>query len=446
MAFHDWREELKPRIHIFMGANVSGDFRLGFYRVVITPPIGTPLAGYSARVGVSVGVYDELFARAMYLNFGGEEVVLVSADVLGVPAPMRERIEAGIRERIGVSADRVVISATHTHSGPDLVGNFRGEDPTLVEMFVRKVVGAVEAASKHVFDVEGFSAARGRCRDVVVNRRNIKEGPVDPDVNVLTFFSGDAGFSILNFTCHAVVMGHNNLYISRDYPGAFVDYFEEYAGNLAMFFNGACGNINPLTPNTDLSRVYDRSVGTFEEVEWMGDVLAHEASRVLLLSRREPVKEFAFKSRIVELELQERPPLAELEEKLKEVEERVAREKTAEALYELYKAKTAIYRVKMVGEGARSYRVRIAALRVNDAAIVFLPTELFVEIGLGVKEKSPFGLTAVAGYSNDYFGYVPIAEAYREGGYESTFPVTILKEGQAERLVEEAVKLLEKLA
>lgn len=429
-----------------MGANVSGDFRLGFCRAVITPPIGTPLAGYSARVGVSVGVYDDLFARAMYLNFGGEEIVLVSADVLGVPGPIRERIEAEIREKIGVSADKVVVSATHTHSGPDLVGNFSEENPTLVEMFVRKVVGAVDAAGKHVFDVEGFSAAQGQCKEVVVNRRNVEKGPVDPDVSVLAFFSGDAGFSILNFTCHAVVMGHNNLYISRDYPGAFVDYYEEYTGSLAMFFNGACGNINPLTPNTNLSRVYDRCVGTFEEVEWMGDVLAHEASRAILLSRREPIREFAFKSGIVELELQELPPFAELEEKLKEAEEKVARGKTAEALYELYKAKTAIYRVKMVGEGARSYRVRIAALRVNNAVMVFLPTELFVEIGLGIKENSPFGLTAVAGYSNDYFGYVPIAEAYREGGYESTFPITILKEGQAERLVEEAVKLLEKLA
>ena len=424
---------------------MSGDFLLGFYRVVVTPPIGTPLAGYSSRVGVSVGVYDELFARAMYLNFGGEEVVLVSADVLGIPAPMRERIERGIRERVGVKPDRVVVSSTHTHSGPDLVGNFSREDPALVEDFVRRVVGAVEAASKHVFEAEAFSAAKGQCREVVVNRRNVEKGPVDPDVNVLTFFSGDSGFSILNFACHAVVMGHNNLYISRDYPGAFVDYFEEYTGNLAMFFNGACGNINPLTPNTDLSRVYDRSVGTFEEVEWMGDVLAHEASRALLLSRREPIKEFAFKSGLVELELQELPSLAELEEKLKEVERLVEGKKTPETLYELYKAKTSIYRLKMLGEGARSHRVRIAALRANDAAIVFLPTELFVEIGLSIKEKSPFGLTAVAGYSNDYFGYVPIAEAYREGGYEATFPVTVLREGQAEKLVGEAVKLLNDL-
>jgi len=424
---------------------VSGDFLLGFYRVVVTPPIGTPLAGYSSRVGVSVGVYDELFARAMYLNFGGEEVVLVSADVLGIPAPMRERIERGIRERVGVKPDRVVVSSTHTHSGPDLVGNFSREDPALVEDFVRRVVGAVEAASKHVFEAEAFSAAKGQCSEVVVNRRNVEKGPVDPDVNVLTFFSGDSGFSILNFACHAVVMGHNNLYISRDYPGAFVDYFEEYTGNLAMFFNGACGNINPLTPNTDLSRVYDRSVGTFEEVEWMGDVLAHEASRALLLPRREPIKEFAFKSGLVELELQDLPSLAELEEKLKEVERLVKGKKTPETLYELYKAKTSIYRLKMLGEGARSHRVRIAALRVNDAAMVFLPTELFVEIGLSIKEKSPFGLTAVAGYSNDYFGYVPIAEAYREGGYEATFPVTVLREGQAEKLVDEAVKLLNDL-
>jgi len=419
--------------------------KLGFYKAVITPPIGTPLAGYSGRKGGSIGVHDDLYARALYLSFGGEECLLLASDLLGIPLEIERRAEALIARRAGLRPGSIVLSSTHTHSGPDPTGEFSPGETSYVEELVEKLAGVSSAAKAHAADVEEVCVAVGGVEEVVVNRRKPGFGPIDPQLTVLSFYAAGKAYSLLNFTCHAVVMGHNNLYISRDYPGALVDLFEAYTGHNAVFLNGACGDINPLTPSTDLSRVYDRSVGTFEEVEWMGDVLAHEACRAHLLSRREPITEIAFKSGDLQLRLAEHPSLGELEEKLREAEERARREDSPEAWFEYYRAKFALVRLRAV-EGSGWYPVRLSALRVNDAAVVFLPSEVFVELGLAVKRESPFRHTAVAGYSNDYFGYIPTSEAYSEGGYEATFPVTLLREGEGEKLAERALRLLDELS
>ena len=89
---------------------------------------------------------------------------------------------------------------------------------------------------------------------------------------------------------------------------------------------------------------------------------------------------------------------------------------------------------------------RVYALKLSKStALVFLPGEVLVKIGLELKSKSPFPNTIVVAYTNDYLGYVPPAEEYDKGGYEAKFPVTILKRGCAEKLVEEALKALNSL-
>lgn len=97
-------------------------------------------------------------------------------------------------------------------------------------------------------------------------------------------------------------MGHNNLQISADYSGALNQYVKILTGGFPVFLNGACGDINPLTRGTDLTKVYDRSIGTFEDVEWMGRILACEAVKTAELSAPEKtifrVKKSTVKGRV----------------------------------------------------------------------------------------------------------------------------------------------------
>jgi hypothetical protein len=88
--------------------------------------------------------------------------------------------------------------------------------------------------------------------------------------------------------------------------------------------------------------------------------------------------------------------------------------------------------------------VEVSALVVGDSAFVGLPGEIFVELGLEIKARSPFGYTFVVELCNDAIGYVPTCKAYDEGGYESTS--SPLAPGTGEQMVEAALALLGDLA
>lgn len=420
------------------------DLRIGFCEVVVTPPIGTGMAGYAARASVSQGIHDDLHTRAVALQWDSSAVILTSVDVLGIDSKLRKDIVEKISGWIDIPAGNVVIASTHTHSGPCLQGIFSEVDQAYLGFLKSSVAGAAKAALENALPVESLLCSRGRCGEVVVNRRKPFDGPVDPSVNLLKLISEKSSVALINFTCHPVVMGHNNLQISADYPGALTRYYSDISGSRSLFLNGSSANINPLTPNTDIRKVYDRSVGTFEEVDWMGSILAFEALKSERLGKRERIREVSYKSKKVYLSLQKIPGIDEARGRLEEVEERLGGRKDVESMFEIYYARASYLAAKRL-KNLGSLEVRISSLLINDTALVFLPSEVFVEHQLFIKENSPFKNTIVVGYADDYFGYIPTAEAFDEGGYEVTFPTTILRRGEGEKLASEAVKLLESL-
>jgi hypothetical protein len=108
----------------------------GFHKVDITPASGVPLAGFAARQGVSTGVHDRLFARALAIEQGARTAVFVSVDVLGLAADFVRRVRAAISERIDLPPDSVMITSTHTHSAPVTVSTFfkPGETPLMTDL------------------------------------------------------------------------------------------------------------------------------------------------------------------------------------------------------------------------------------------------------------------------------------------------------------------------
>lgn len=240
-------------------------------------------------------------------------------------------------------------------------------------------------------------------------------------------------------------MGSNNLYISADYPGAFVKYFNYLNNVRSMFLNGACGDINPYTPGTILEKVYNRNVGTFRDVESMGKILSYEISR--RLERPEIYKklDLDFREKIVKLNVQRPPPLESVKEKYETAKRIYEEEPSLENLVKLRAAKYSLNRT-IAFKDKKYVDARISALKINeDIVLTFLPSEVFVEHQINIKKNSPFKKTVVASYANQYFGYIPIEKAYDEGGYEVKFPTTILMKGEGERLIGEVIKLIRKL-
>jgi len=419
---------------------------------VITPPVGVPLGGYAARVEPARGVHDDLHARAVVLEAGGERAALVSLELLYATRELVEEVRRVCEEEAGIPQDSVMVAAVHTHSGPSLVGFHSTPRQGYLEEYLRLLPGLVASAvieATHRLVEVDVRYGRGRVDKWLVNRRKPGRGPLDPEVSALCLeHGGRALCTVVNFACHAVVLGHNNLLISADYPGYVSTTVERLLGGSCLFLNGACGDVNPLTPGTSLERVYDRSVGTFKHAEEMGAAIACEAVKSLLSSESSSVRGVWAARRRVELKIREFPRISEeeLEATRRSFKDALAKGNWGEASKLRFRL-AMMELVKRLEERCPDgvLRTEIQALRIGDAVVVGLPGEPFVEVGLRIKASSRAGLTMVAGYANDAIGYLPTDEAFEEGGYEVSLPVCIVERGAASRLVDEATRLVEEL-
>ena len=107
--------------------DAAEDLRVGAAAVVITPPVGTPMAGYYFERAAE-GVHDDLFAKALVLEQGETKAALVSLDLISTPFGMVEAAREEIERATGIPGRNVMISATHAHTGPVLAGRGLRDD------------------------------------------------------------------------------------------------------------------------------------------------------------------------------------------------------------------------------------------------------------------------------------------------------------------------------
>lgn len=420
----------------------------GYFKAVITPPVGVSMAGYFLRDGVSKGILDELYVRALVLRDGAENLAIICLDLLEVPQQLSNRIAKLISDSIGLDRERIAIVATHTHSGPDISGFFGEVDECLVEEVARKAAGAVTVAFSEVSEVKLFYSM-GMVDKIIVNRRDPSRGLKDPRIHVFDF-RGRNRVILFNYSCHPVVLGPNNNYISADFPGYANSFVEQSLNANSMFINGCCGDINPLTPGTDISKVYDRSVGRVEDLDWMGRVIGSEVVKCAELASEVKAQCLKLAHKEVSLRVKKPYTISEAREAYLEAKKRYeeATERglnVEEAKFKYLEAKN-ILRLTIELAGRENLKAFIQAIRLGlNEAIVFLPSEVITEVGSLIKSNSPFKNTVVASYSNDYFGYVLTRSEYARGGYEATFPYMIAEEGSGEKLVDAALSLLDEL-
>jgi len=250
---------------------------------------------------------------------------------------------------------------------------------------------------------------------------------------------------LVNYACHAVVLGADNLLVSADYPGYAMRTLERVLGDgvTALFANGCCGNINP------------KWRGSFEVAERLGNILAGEVLKVLQEIEPSADADLRMEQRAIHLPIKAFPTLREAKRVVEEKRVLLSRygdvelpEHMGGLRGELIHAQHQVAAIEALSaqqseEDLRQRRMatEMQALTVGEAALVMLPGEIFAEIGLEIKERSPFEPTFVIGYANDYeVSYVPTAQAYEEGGYEPTWAK--VAPGADRVVVEEARRLL----
>ncbi|HIE29534.1 TPA: hypothetical protein EYP66_19870 [Candidatus Poribacteria bacterium] len=402
-------------------------FKAGAAVANITPPVGVDMTGFGGRLSGAVGIHDDIFAKALVLDDGNCQLVIVTSDLLSLDFDLVKRIRDLIEDSIGIPPENVMLSSSHTHSGPATI-TLRGlgeRDEDYVNVLVKKIAGATqEAYNKRVEAKLGFGRTQVQ---IGVNRRQRRDdgkmalginpdGPVAPYVDVVRIDSSEGKPIVIFFShaAHPVVLGGSNLLTSADYPGYAMRVVEQVeSGSIAMFGQGCCGNINSNPVG-----------GTFEDARRLGTILG-----AAVIGETEQIKTnsdivLQSRSKIIDLPLQK--PLEESEAEA--LVERYQKELTdlkarGEGRPQTYMAQGMLQWAQDMLKLARepkpyTQEFEIQAMQLGDLAIVALTGEVFVELALEIDARSPYQQTIVLGYTNGCIGYVPNEEAYPYGGYE----------------------------
>jgi hypothetical protein len=368
---------------------------------------------------------------------------------------VRREIERTSRVRGG----DVMISATHTHTGPilDRRSAFGGQSDRVKDYLAglpAKIAEAVRQAEGRLGPAT-VRAASGRESSIAFNRRyhmrdgtvgwnpgklNPKilkpAGPIDPEVPVV-FFESTAGKPLATYVNYAVHLDNIGApRISADLPFTLARCLADFKGPemVTLFSAGCCGDVNHIDVH------WREPQRGFENPARMGTILAAEVLR--LWPRLEPVEASTLrvKSERIPLAL---PEISESDRaKAREVMARVADPKAPRPSF---LEMVAAFKTRDVDERkGRPQEVEVQVIALGrELAWVSLPGEIFTELGLAIKQDSPFPRTIIAELANGSIGYIPARRAYAQGNYEVIS--ARCAEGSGERLVDAAVRLLKEL-
>jgi neutral/alkaline ceramidase-like enzyme len=402
----------------------------GAASVVIALPAGTPLAGYGGfprRAWVpdllgrrayafwfrpSTGVHDPIRVRALWLASGATRILWLAVDTVGVdPALVAE-----LRQRLAPRgpAPTMVLSASHTHSGPGAYSEsalfgFVALDRLVPEVRDRLLDGMEAAAREAERRREPARASTGLTTVPGVGRSRLGQ-PLDPELGVLKI-TGARGRPIAllwSYAVHGTALGRGNFLLSGDLMAEASARLERETGTPALFVNGAAGDVSPLRHG-------------WGGVEGAGAALADGA--LALWRGMGEGGEVPLASQAIRVRLPK--PALSLHNCLAGWAPRFAR----------------------IGLGsALPPSSELLALRIGDGAWVTVPGELQTRLGLDIKKagRRHFAQVFVAGYSNDYLGYFLTREDYAKPSYIACG--TLYGERGGEILRDAATELLERLA
>jgi hypothetical protein len=430
--------------------------KAGVATLDITPPPGVRMAGFAGRTKPSLAVHDPLTARALVLDDGSRRVGLVALDLLYATEPLVATVREAAASAAGVPPDGLLIASTHTHSGPQDAGEEATEQERAYwDSVPGKLIEVVNRAAAGLGPAR-LGAASGWCAIGVNRREKLPGGRIelgrdhfgkfDTEVGVVRIEKADGMplAAVVNYACHAVCLMADNCLISADYPGFAKHFLEErLGGGTALFFNGACGNVNPREAAVEHGLA---SGSGFRIAERAGQNLAQEAARVWRKAAPAEDVSLSFARRTISLPTNYQRALTSAEAAVAAAERQAAQPQAELTPYVTWRS---VPSVKRAGAALARLRERgdvpvhceIQAIKAGPVVFLGWPGEIFCELGMDLKERSPFRPTYVIGYANGSIGYVPTPEAFPEGGYEVDSAAR-LADNAGLVLVEESLALL----
>jgi hypothetical protein len=442
-------------------------FLAGAAGLTIDPPLGLPMVGVVRRDRPAETRLAPLETTAAAFASGDRLVILCGVDTLAIQSPEVDELRSRIATVTGADPAGILLNWNHTHHAPpgglSVHGSFGERDPepdTATAAYIEYLHGRIVEVCKLACERLEPACVRWGLghADEAVNRRERDldgqvtrigwnaEGIVDLSVPILQSVraEGSAIATVVGYGCHTVTTGIDFPGYSPDYPGPLRDLVRSVTGGECVFLQGAGGNVMPRI-------AFDNEC---LEPSRLGQRLALEALHAVADRPAWPRRlvETSFGSGTVVLLFRWRPSDG-AEPQLEAVERRVSfpllplpsageitelRERAERELEQAEAAGASESELRMLrfhgfnwarrteqeihGGAPRTYAEGSAhAIRIGDGVIVTGPGEIFSEIGLAVKERSPAEVTLYAGYTNGCVSYFPTASEYPRGGYEPSY-------------------------
>ena len=415
---------------------MSDTLEAGAAAVDISPVGSQFLYGYPHVARYSTGVHDPLMSSALYLSDGHNRVLFVANDIIFVPKALVQRARQRIAAATGVPAANIMITATHTHSGPMTLRNLSCEaddavpepDPQYVRSFEDGLVTAAEKACAAARPAQ-WGRAIADSTGVGTNRRD-PTGPSDPQVPVVVVRdAADQSCIALMYVCsmHPTVLHEDSKLVSADFPGMTRQYLQ---GNV---LTAACPVLHHTGPAGNQSPRHLTKSNTFAEAERLGHILGRSIEKALTSVEYSSEISLACMQESVDLPLRALPSVDAAAAKLNRAVERLEamrrdgapRTDTRTAECDWFGAQETLTLAQAAASGrleqvaATCLPAEVHAIRLGPWTFVGWPGEAFVDFALQVKQHCPD--TFVASLANgDTQGYMVTAEAVAEGGYEAS--------------------------
>jgi hypothetical protein len=450
-------------------AACGGQLRAGAATSNITPALGGDIVG-GFQPFPATHVHDELHARCLVLDDGKTRLALVVCDLLGLHRKVSDEARKLINERVGLPPQQVLISATHTHSACSALGQNRLlHDPPLddYQKFVaRRIADGVQRAINNLRPAEiGFGTTEAP--EHVFNRRWFMKpgtvppnpfgeidqvkmnppagsadlvepaGPTDPTVSFLSVRE-PSGRPIAVYAAYSLhyVGGVGSGHVSADYFAIFcsrltqlLDAEHQDPAFVALMANGTSGDINNIN--------FRQPRGRQEPYAQMRNV-AHDVAQKVhdALAKVEYRGEIELAARYREASIAWRRPTPEQLAWAKQMVERGPAPGGKADLPFIYAE-----RVQRLADYPETAQVPLQVLRIGDVCLGSMPCEVFCEIGLEFKSRSPLKKSFLVSIAHGYYGYLPTPRHHRLGGYETWLGTNRLEPQASEKMLENLLEM-----
>src|SRR6266850_76969 len=388
-------------------------FRAGIAVRVVTPDPLLPVVGGVGTGKAVTRKEGDLTVRALVLEADSNRVAIVSADFLGFPAVLGDRVRAAVK---AIPPENILIGATHTHSAPDCYGfpdgkGGTGSDPKYLESVCARMAEAINEAVSKLRPTQ-LKIATGEAKGKIAYNY-YAEQLYDPRCHVIQALdeTGKPVATLVNYAIHPEVLGSDVGLCSPDVIGPLYDEVSAKGGGTGIFMNSAQGGM----VTADNRQPQGREARTWDECRRIGTLLADEALRIVQDAGVQTSPKIFCAARTVSFPV-DAPLMREL---LKQMRQGAA------------------------SDGANQISTRLNLLNIGDAQILTIPGEALPNIGFYLKRKMHGKHNLLFGLTNDAYGYILTKEDFDSFKRYSYISRTSLGERTGEILVNEALRMVE---